>query len=108
MPRSNKVYQLRISFDGLVPAVWRRITLPARTSLRRVHALIDEAFGLAGPGPYRFSQDGREWGRLEPGGDYIEDDSRFTLAYCLPSLGHTLAYRSGPRPMTIVLEAVLP
>jgi hypothetical protein len=39
------IYQIKVSLRGAKPPIWRRLELPADTSLARLHAIIQVAFG---------------------------------------------------------------
>ena len=102
----RKIYQLRVSLDGTAPPVWRRILVSANVTLRQAHGVLQKAMGWDGTLEYVYRQDGREFGPPANPAVYVEDDSMFSLRYCLCLKGHTLEYAYGPWRHTILLEEV--
>jgi hypothetical protein len=103
-------YRLTVTLDDLAPPIWRRLWVPPAVTLRRFHAIVQIAMGWADCHRYRFHQDGREFGRPDLGGAYLEDDLRFTLKYLLTQPGDSLQYEYDFRDSwrhTIVLEDVV-
>ena len=39
------VVHLKVSLRGITPPVWRRLLVPARTTLAQLHSAIQVAFG---------------------------------------------------------------
>ena len=91
--RADAVFQLRISLDGIEPAIWRRVLVPGSWTLRRLHGVIQKSMGWTNSHLHKFQSDGRELGRPDPDGvDYFEDDSRWRLRDFLFAPGDRLAY----------------
>ena len=42
---TSTVYQLRVVLAGISPMVWRRLLVPAETSVAGLHAILQTAFG---------------------------------------------------------------
>ena len=42
---TGTVYQLRVVLAGISPMVWRRLLVPAETSVAGLHAILQAAFG---------------------------------------------------------------
>ncbi len=42
---ANRIYQLKISLDGITPQIWRRVLVPADISLLELHGVIQTVFG---------------------------------------------------------------
>lgn len=94
VPSRPTYYRIRISLDGIAPAISRSVLVPADITLRRLQDLLREEMGWTDSRSYCFGQDGRELGRPDrESGIYVEDDSRFTLRYMLRVPGHTMSYR---------------
>ena len=92
MPRAP-LYQLRINLDQTNPAIWRRVLVSSRASLRQLHDVIQAAMGWADCQPYRFQQDGRELGPMDRVNDlWLENDADFRVRSVLCKRGDTLAY----------------
>lgn len=104
-------YRIRISLDGIAPAISRSVLVPADITLRRLQDLLRREMGWTDSRSYCFGQDGRELGRPDrESGIYVEDDSRFTLRYMLPGPGHTMSYRhyrGSSWVHTVVLEEMV-
>lgn len=43
--RSMKIYQIKITLLGIQPAIWRRLLVPADTTLRKLHRTVQIAMG---------------------------------------------------------------
>src|SRR5262249_43189929 len=43
--RSRSIYQLHIQLEEIEPAIWRRISVPGKISLARLHRLLQLAMG---------------------------------------------------------------
>ncbi len=43
--RSRSIYQLHIQLEEIEPAIWRRIIIPGKISLARLHRLLQLAMG---------------------------------------------------------------
>jgi hypothetical protein len=56
------VYQLRVVVHGVSPLIWRRLLLPAVTTIAGLHAVLQIAFGWTGTHLHRFVVQGREYG----------------------------------------------
>src|SRR4051812_44301310 len=103
MPHS--IYQLKVSLLETESRVWRRIQVSANVTLRQAHGVLQKALAREGERPYRFCQDGREFGRSHAG-VYLEDYSMYSLRHCLCALGEMLEYHDGPWRYSIVLETI--
>jgi hypothetical protein len=56
------VYQLRVVVRGVSPLIWRRLLVPADTTIAGLHAVLQIAFGWTGTHLHRFVVQGREYG----------------------------------------------
>ena len=70
------VYQLRVVVHGVSPLIWRRLLLPADTTIAGLHAVLQIAFGWTGTHLHRFVVQGREYGIGYVGGPSFGDDPR--------------------------------
>ena len=68
------LYQLRVVVHGVSPLIWRRLLLPADTTIAGLHAVLQIAFGLTGTHLRRFVVHGREYGIGYVGGVGFRDD----------------------------------
>ncbi len=55
---SGDVYQLRIELDGILPVIWRRLTVSGRASLHELHGVIQAAMRRDESAAYHFEVDG--------------------------------------------------
>ena len=70
------VYQLRVVVHGVSPLIWRRLLIPADTTIAGLHAVLQIAFGWTGTHLHRFVVQGREYGIGYVGGPSFGDDPR--------------------------------
>ena len=69
-------YQLRVVVRGVSPLIWRRLLVPADTTIADLHAVLQTAFGWTGTHLHRFVVHGREYGTGYVGGPSFGDDPR--------------------------------
>jgi hypothetical protein len=70
------VCQLRVVVRGVSPLIWRRLLIPADTTIAGLHAVLQIAFSWTGTHLHRFVVQGREYGIGYPGGASFGDDPR--------------------------------
>ena len=70
------VYRLRVVVRGVSPLIWRRLLVPADTTIAGLHAVLQVAFGWTGTHLHRFVVQGREYGIGYVGGPSFGDDPR--------------------------------
>ena len=75
-PASPSLYQLRVVLHGISPLIWRRVLIPADTTIAELHAVLRTAFGCSGEHLHRFVIHGREYGISYVGGPGFRDDAR--------------------------------
>ena len=68
------VYQLRGVVHGISPLIWRRLLVPADTTIADLHTVLQIAFGWGGQHLHRFVIHGREYGISYVGGVGFRDD----------------------------------
>ena len=61
---------------GVSPLIWRRLLVPADTTISGLHAVLQIAFSWNGDHLHRFVVQGREYGIAYPGGPGFGDDPR--------------------------------
>jgi Plasmid pRiA4b ORF-3-like protein len=76
LPASPSLYQLRVVLHGISPLIWRRVLIPAGTTIAELHAVLQTAFGWSGEHLHRFVIHGREYGISYVGGPGFRDDAR--------------------------------
>lgn len=70
------LYQLRVVLRGISPLIWRRLLVPAHTTIAGLHAIVQAAFGWSGEHLHRFVIHGHEYGIAYRGGPGFRDDAR--------------------------------
>lgn len=91
--------------------MWRRVLVPAGTSLARLHRIVQIALEWDDDHLHAFTVDGIGYADPYHGLDGCGDEETITLASALPRPGATLAYRYDLGDCwdhTILLEKVLP
>lgn len=58
MIKPAPTYQLKIALQDTSPPIWRRVTLPADTSLARLHDIIQTCFGWHNSHQHAFTEPG--------------------------------------------------
>jgi hypothetical protein len=48
LPATTSLYQLRVVLHGISPLIWRRLVIPAGTTIAELHAVLQTAFGWSG------------------------------------------------------------
>jgi Plasmid pRiA4b ORF-3-like protein/Domain of unknown function (DUF1841) len=62
-PVKGAVYQVKVSLQGAKPPIWRRLRLPAATTLAQLHQVIQAAFGWEDAHLHAFEVGGRRYSR---------------------------------------------
>jgi len=60
-PTVPAVYQLRVVLRGISPIIWRRLLIPADTTLAGLHDVLQVAFGWSGEHLHRFVVHGADY-----------------------------------------------
>jgi pRiA4b ORF-3-like protein len=77
------VYQLRVVMVGISPLIWRRLLIPADTTIAGLHTVLQTAFGWGGEHLHRFVIHGTEYGISYVGGSGFRDDARRSASVSL-------------------------
>jgi len=64
--RSQSIYQLHIQLEEIEPAIWRRIIVPGKISLARLHRLLQLAMGWENYHLHLFTIGGVQYGEPDP------------------------------------------
>lgn len=72
------IYQLRVVLRGISPLIWRRLLVPADTSVAGLHDILQAAFSWSGEHLHRFIVHGVEHGISYEGGLWFRRDARRT------------------------------
>jgi Plasmid pRiA4b ORF-3-like protein/Domain of unknown function (DUF1841) len=62
-PVGDAVYQVKVTLHGAKPPIWRRLRLPASTTLAQFHQVIQVAFGWEDAHLHAFEVGGRRYSR---------------------------------------------
>lgn len=73
---SVMVYQLRVVINGVSPLIWRRLLVPAQSTIAQLHTILQAAFGWDAEHLHRFVVHGTEYGIYQVGGPWFRDDAR--------------------------------
>ncbi len=73
---TGTVYQLRVVLAGISPMVWRRLLVPAETSIADLHEILQVAFGWSDEHLHRFTIHAVEYGLWRPGSAGFSRDAR--------------------------------
>ena len=73
---TGTVYQLRVVLAGISPMVWRRLLVPAETSVADLHEILQTAFGWSDEHLHRFTIHAVEYGLWRPGSAGFSRDAR--------------------------------
>jgi hypothetical protein len=65
------VYQLRAVIGGISPLIWRRLLVPAQTTIAQLHAIVQTVFGWSGEYLHRFCIHGTEYGTYQVSGPLV-------------------------------------
>jgi hypothetical protein len=76
---TGTVYQLRVVLAGISPMVWRRLLVPAETSIAGLHEILQTAFGWEDEHLHRFTVHGTEYGLWREGAAGFSRDARQVL-----------------------------
>ncbi len=70
-PATPAIYQVRITIAEIAPAIWRRLQVPADTTLAEFHEIIQAAFGWWNYHLHHYVVDGQHFGVPDP--EYADD-----------------------------------
>jgi hypothetical protein len=111
----DAVYQVKISLRGARPPIWRRLRLPAATTLAQLHDVIQAAFGWTDSHLHAFEVGGRHYSRPDFGlsdfEDQFADEAQARLCDVVPATGGRLRYTydfGDGWEHELVVEEVLP
>ena len=74
------LYEIKVQLKDIKPPIWRLLRVPSRTSLRRLHRILQVAMGWTDSHLHLFEVDGKEYGEPSPEWDIeVLDESKLTL-----------------------------
>jgi Plasmid pRiA4b ORF-3-like protein len=74
-PPAPRVYQLRVSLQGVSPMVWRRLLVRSDSTIADLHRILQIAFGWSDDHLHCFRIHGKEYGIPHVGGMGFDDDA---------------------------------
>lgn len=96
MTTRHFIVRLKVTLKDVEPAVVRRLLVPLKIRLDRLHLVLQVAMGWSGSDLYAFRAAGMGWGALETGGDDMLAASNATLLDVIEGTGvKTLQYIHG-------------
>lgn len=82
---ADKVYQLKVTLRGSKPPIWRRLLVPADTSLLELHRIIQVAMGWEGAHLHQFIIDGQFYSTSsEDDWESVMDERKYDLTRVAP------------------------
>jgi hypothetical protein len=82
--------RLKITLEGVMPPIWRRVEVPLNLRLDRLHLVIQAAMGWTNSHLYEFRAGQKAWGLPDPGdGDRPVDARKGRLTDALNASGTT-------------------
>jgi hypothetical protein len=93
VPIRDTVYQVKVTLHGTKPPIWRRLRLPAATTLAQLHQVIQVAFGWEDAHLHAFEVGGRRYSRPDVElWDEAADERKVRLRDLAARPGTRLAY----------------
>ncbi|WP_043429288.1 plasmid pRiA4b ORF-3 family protein [Cystobacter fuscus] len=103
MPSSRKstppgsIYVLHAQLEGIQPPIWRELHVQAGTSLLKLHAILQEAFGWTNSHLHQFETRSKIYGPRLPGDELgffrpILDERKYLLSDLAPAARASFSY----------------
>src|SRR2546428_547626 len=108
----HSVYQIKVTLDGIRPAIWRRLLVPASITLEGLHDVLQVLFGWTDSHLHAFEARGVHYGQADSefGMEQL-DEKRVPLEEVLRKPKDTMNYEydfGDSWVHKVVLEKVLP
>lgn len=113
MPRTedSTALQLRISLEGVEPAIWRRLIVPSRFTLAQLHEIFQIAMGWSDAHLHAFSIGAHQYGTPDDDSPDDElDEEEFTLRAAIGDehrFGYEYDFGDGWQHQVVVEEEVI-
>lgn len=86
-PAAQQLLKVRVTLDGVTPAIWRQLVVPDNLTFVQLHRVIQAAFGWEDYHLHQFEVGDRNIGMLHPDGfdptEAVEDERLVRLAVAL-------------------------
>jgi hypothetical protein len=109
---ASPIYQIKVTLIGLRPAIWRRLLVSSSISLRKLHDILQIAFGWTDSHLHAFEARGETYEIPDPEyPDTARNDARVRLEQVLLKAKDSMLYEydfGDSWTHRIVLEKVLP
>jgi hypothetical protein len=94
---TQKIYQLKVTLLGTDPPIWRRVLVPADTTLAKLHNVLQIAIGWGDEHMHEFRAGQRRFGRPEPAEPFmrmprVESERTVVLSAVLQRVGAKIIY----------------
>ncbi|MGH3327448.1 MAG: plasmid pRiA4b ORF-3 family protein [Streptomycetales bacterium] len=91
-PGDRSTYQIKVSLRGTKPPVWRRLRVPGRLTLARLHEVLQVAMGWEESHLHAFEVGSRRYADPGFGLEETSDEGKVRLAKVAPRTGRRLRY----------------
>ncbi len=90
---SDQIYEIKITLRGSKPPIWRRVQVPGKLSLYKLHQVIQLAMGWTNSHLHQFIIDGQYYGIPSPEDwEPIIDERRHSLSQIAPNVKRKFVY----------------
>jgi hypothetical protein len=113
-PRAEKIYQVKITLDSIRPPIWRRVLIPAQTTLPVLHQIIQTVMGWHNCHLHSFEVGENSYTEHNPDfdtDDWSESEEGVRLARIAPAVGRKFRYDydfGDGWTHTVLVEKILP
>lgn len=108
----RSIYQIKITLNGIRPAIWRRLLMPSTMTLGELHDVLQIAMGWTDSHLHQFVVGNERYGVLDPEFmDEINDENQFRIRQLLKREKDHLTYEydfGDGWEHNVVLEKILP
>ncbi len=109
---SDQIYEIKITLRGSKPPIWRRVQVPGKLSLYKLHQVIQIAMGWTNSHLHQFIIDGQYYGIPSPeNGEPVLDERRHALSQIAPNAKRKFVYEydfGDSWEHELVVEKILP
>lgn len=89
----SSIYELHVELQGIQPPIWRRVQVPAKITLERLHRIIQAAMGWQDQHLFDFEVQGDRYGEpMDELEEIVKDAATYRLKWALCKEGDSLTY----------------